>query len=39
MGTSEAMIEKHYSHLLALIKAKALAGIDHGVYEGLDGED
>lgn len=36
MGTSETMINKHYSHLLARMGAKALAGKDHGVYDDLD---
>lgn len=36
MGTSEAMINDHYSHLIARMGAKALAGIDHGVYDALD---
>ncbi len=36
MGTSEAMINKHYSHLLARMGSKVLAGKNHGAYDALD---
>lgn len=36
MGTSTEMIEKHYSHLIARMRSKDLAGADHGVYDSLD---
>jgi len=32
MGTSSAMIEKHYNHLLARLRAPELSGHDYGVY-------
>lgn len=36
MGTSEMMINKHYSHITTRMGAKGLAGIDHGQYDELD---
>lgn len=36
MGTSTLMIERHYSHLIARMKAEQLAGRQHQVYENID---
>lgn len=36
MGTSEAMIHKHYSHLIARMRAGDLAGKRHRLYLDLD---
>lgn len=36
MGTSEQMISKHYSHLIARMRAADLAGKTHNLYETLD---
>ena len=36
MGTSIAMIERHYSHVIARMRAEDLAGPAHGVYAELD---
>lgn len=33
MGTSALMIEKHYSHLIARLRAPELSGNDYGMYE------
>lgn len=37
MGASIAMIERHYSHVIARMRAEDLAGPAHGVYAELDG--
>ena len=36
MGTSPQMINKHYSHVKARMKARELSGKEHGVYNDLD---
>lgn len=36
MGTSEQMISKHYSHLIARMRAADLAGKTHNLYATLD---
>jgi hypothetical protein len=33
MGTSASMIEKHYRHLIARLRAPELSGNDYGMYE------
>jgi hypothetical protein len=37
MGTSSAMIEKHYNHLLARLRAPELSGNQYDVYQGWEG--
>ena len=37
MGTSSAMIEKHYNHLLARLRAPELSGHQYDVYKGWEG--
>lgn len=36
MGTSSLMIERHYSHVIARMRAEDLAGPQQGVYDNID---